>query len=97
VVEGPDFCTGWRDPLPVGNVDIAPTLTQVLRLAPGTPFDGRVLSEALQHTSTDAPDWNTRDEQLTCDARGRTWVQRVWFECVGSANEYLTGGSIEAV
>jgi predicted AlkP superfamily pyrophosphatase or phosphodiesterase len=96
VAEGPDFRAGWRDPLPVGNVDIAPTLTQVLRLAPGTPFDGRVLEEALRNTPTDEPAWKTREEQLSFNARGQSRVQRVWFDCVGPA-EYLAGGLVEAV
>jgi arylsulfatase A-like enzyme len=48
VAEGPDFVAGWRDPAPVGNIDIAPTLTHLLKLDPGRPFDGRVLHEALR-------------------------------------------------
>ena len=34
VCEGPDFRVGWRDPAPVGNIDIAPTLTHVLQPRP---------------------------------------------------------------
>jgi hypothetical protein len=94
VCEGPDFRVGWRDPAPVGNIDIAPTLTQVLRLAPGTPFEGRVLDEALRDAPADAPAWDTRDEMVSFSARGSEWAQRVWFERVGS-RQYLAGGAIE--
>jgi arylsulfatase A-like enzyme len=95
VVHGPDFRVGWRDPAPVGNVDVAPTLTHVLGLDSGTPFDGRVLHEALRDEPAAAPDWEKRQEELSFSARGRGWVQRMWFESVGST-EYLAGGSIEA-
>jgi arylsulfatase A-like enzyme len=94
VVQGPDFRVGWRDPAPVGNIDIAPTLTHVLGLEPGTPFDGRVLYEALWDAAADAPAWETREEVLSFSARGRAWAQRVWFECVG-AHAYLAGGAVD--
>jgi len=44
---GPDFCRGFTDLLPSGNVDIAPTLLWLMGLKPPEPLDGRVLSEAL--------------------------------------------------
>jgi arylsulfatase A-like enzyme len=94
VVQGPDFRSAWRDPTPVGNIDIAPTLTHVLHLEPGTPFDGRVLTEALRDAPADAPAWQTREEVLSFNARGRAWSQRVWFDCVGS-HAYLAGGSVD--
>lgn len=46
---GPDFKRGYADRLPVGNVDIAPTLAHLLGLTltgPGT-LKGRVIDEAL--------------------------------------------------
>jgi arylsulfatase A-like enzyme len=95
VCQGPDFRAGWRDSLPVGNIDIAPTLAQVLGLAPGTPFEGRVLEEALRDAvASHEPSWETRGEMLSFSARDAQWTQRVWFECVGSS-AYLTGGAVE--
>jgi arylsulfatase A-like enzyme len=48
IAYGPDFRSGFRDPLPTGNVDIAPTVARILGLA--LPHaQGRVLLEALQH------------------------------------------------
>ena len=48
-VIGPDFKRGFVDPAPVGNVDIAPTLAQILglKLGPAGGLTGRVLSESL--------------------------------------------------
>jgi arylsulfatase A-like enzyme len=94
VCQGPDFRVGWRDPAPVGNVDITPTLTHVLGLETGTAFDGRVLDEALRDAPADAPVWATRSETVNFSARGRALAQRVWFDCVGS-RAYLAGGAVE--
>jgi arylsulfatase A-like enzyme len=44
---GPDFRRGLADPLPSGNVDIAPTLLWLMGVPPPKRLDGRVLSEAL--------------------------------------------------
>jgi arylsulfatase A-like enzyme len=93
VCAGPDFRVGWRDPAPVGNIDIAPTLTQLLGLPAGTPLEGRVLHEALRDAPPDAPVWETRDEVAAFDARGAAWTQRVWFDCVG-AHRYVAGGAV---
>ncbi len=43
---GPDFHSGFRDNLPSGNVDVAPTIGALLGL-PMTQAQGRVLHEAL--------------------------------------------------
>jgi arylsulfatase A-like enzyme len=93
VCQGPDFRVGWRDPVPVGNIDVAPTLTRVLRLEPGNQFEGRVLDETLREARSDAPAWQKREQSLRFSARGSTWSQRIWFESVG-AHEYLAGGTV---
>ena len=46
IASGPDFRTRFRDPLPSGNVDLAPTLAALLQL-PLPTAQGRVLHEAL--------------------------------------------------
>jgi phosphonoacetate hydrolase len=84
VASGPDFRAGWRDTAPVGNIDVAPTLTHLLQLDSGTPFEGRVLTEALRDGAPDEPAWRTEEESITFTARGRDCVQRVWLEHVGA-------------
>ena len=46
IASGPDFQHAMRDPLPSGNVDVAPTLAALLNL-PLPTAQGRVLHEAL--------------------------------------------------
>lgn len=48
IAAGPDFRAGFRDPLPTGNVDVAPTIARILGLS--LPHaQGRALLEALGH------------------------------------------------
>jgi arylsulfatase A-like enzyme len=94
VMQGPDLRSGWRNPAPVGNIDITPTLTHLLGLDEGSPMDGRVLSEALLNWTGGDPEWRTREERRSFVARGRHLRQRVWFDGLGS-NDYLAGGTVE--
>jgi phosphonoacetate hydrolase len=96
VVQGPDFREGWRNSAPVGNIDIAPTLTHLLGLDPGTTFDGRVLTETLRDSPLEAPAWQTRIEERVFSARGRDWAQRVALEEIGSTF-YVARGAVEAM
>jgi hypothetical protein len=48
IAAGPDFRAGFKDPLPTGNVDLAPTIARLLGL-PLPRAQGRVLFEALAH------------------------------------------------
>ncbi len=44
---GPDLKQGFKDAMPSGNVDLAPTILWLLGVKPPERMDGRVLSEAL--------------------------------------------------
>lgn len=46
IARGPDFKAGFVDSLPTGNVDLAPTIAELLGFSFAAP-DGRVLREAL--------------------------------------------------
>jgi hypothetical protein len=94
VVQGPDFRRGWRSSVPVGNVDICPTLVHLLGLRGGSTTDGRVLSEALTTWSDADPEWSTIQTAEPFRARGREWQQRLWFDRVGEV-QYLAGGVVE--
>ncbi len=48
VAAGPDFRQGWRDELPSGNVDVAPTIAHLLGMTDLPKMDGRVLEESLR-------------------------------------------------
>ena len=48
VAAGPDFRQGWRDELPSGNVDVAPTIAHLLGMTGLPKMDGRVLEESLR-------------------------------------------------
>jgi arylsulfatase A-like enzyme len=94
VIQGPAVRRGWRSSVPVGNVDICPTLVETLGLARGTEMEGRVLREALLTWEGAEPEWTTREEVQRFSARGREWQQRIWFEVVGGS-AYLAGGTVE--
>jgi hypothetical protein len=47
MASGPDFKSGFSDPLPTANVDVAPTVTRILKFSMPA-VQGRVLEEALQ-------------------------------------------------
>jgi predicted AlkP superfamily pyrophosphatase or phosphodiesterase len=72
---GPHFRKGYRDELPTGNIDIAPTILALLNVAPLKPMSGRVLTEALPGADSAAPTVHTR--HLESDYRGTqfTWHQ----------------------
>ena len=55
VAAGPDFKQGWRDELPSGNVDLAPTVAHLLGLPNPPKMDGRVLAEALTEPAANTP------------------------------------------
>jgi arylsulfatase A-like enzyme len=46
IIAGPDFRRGTIDDLPTGNVDLAPTILEILGIK-APPMDGRVLVEAM--------------------------------------------------
>jgi len=94
VLNGPDFLHGSRSTVPVGNIDVCPTLSHVMGLDLGNSIEGRVLAEAL--IGGTQPEWDTWQEQREFSARGRDWRQRVWFDHVG-ATSYLSGGAVEPI
>ena len=51
IASGPDFKSGFHDHVPSGNIDVAPTIANLLSLnLPDT--DGRVLYEAIKNSRT---------------------------------------------
>jgi arylsulfatase A-like enzyme len=90
---GPDFKTGFADPAPISNADIAPTLAKIagVELAPKGKLRGRVVSEAL----VGGAPVTVRKETLQSNPEGdvRTILNReqvgdaVYFDAAGFAGK----------
>jgi arylsulfatase A-like enzyme len=68
---GPDFKSGFEDPLPVSNADIVPTLAHILgfSLTGRGKLSGRIISEALRNTSSSSVP-STKSSLPSSDANG---------------------------
>jgi arylsulfatase A-like enzyme len=54
IVSGPSFVSGLRSEMASGNIDVAPTILEILKLTQPDHFDGRVLHEALKSRDNEA-------------------------------------------
>jgi arylsulfatase A-like enzyme len=75
IAAGPDFRKGWADPLPSGNIDLAPTVLHILGVPSPEHMDGRVLSEAFASEPTKFPDPVTHTLSATRDLKATVWQQ----------------------
>ena len=104
IAAGPDFKRGEVDDLPSGNVDLAPTVLQILGIkTPGT-IDGRILSEAMSGAKTPSKNggrqsadvFSRKPETKTLEAKkdfpSGTWKQSLRISRVGSTI-YLDEGN----
>jgi arylsulfatase A-like enzyme len=90
IAAGPDFRHGEADELPSGNVDLAPTISAILKLDAG-PFDGRVLNEAMiEPSQKSSPTSETLEGSKKFPAG--TWRQSLKISRVG-ATIYLDEGN----
>jgi predicted AlkP superfamily pyrophosphatase or phosphodiesterase len=83
---GPDFRQGFQDPLPAGNLDIAPTLAHVLGLALPPTVSGRVLTETLRAAGGSPP--AARSGTVVSDPAPGGRVTQLKYQEVG-ATRYL--------
>jgi len=95
VASGPDFKKGFMSQTPSGNIDLAPTILHLLGVKPSSPMDGRVLHEALAHSSESVPEPVERRLEATRDIGFLRWKQYLKFVEVGHA-VYLEEGNGEA-
>ena len=92
IAAGPDIRAGFRDELPSGNVDVAPTIYHCLGIAPPLPLDGRVLTEALLGAKDEMQKPVTKRIEATRDLPGgRQWKQWLEFTTLGNKT-YLDEG-----
>ena len=91
ITAGPDFKRGETDDLPTGNVDLAPTILQILGIKSPPKIDGRILAEAMNEAMS-----SRKAEKKTLEATKRfpsgTWRQSVQISRVGST-DYLDEGN----
>jgi arylsulfatase A-like enzyme len=91
---GPDFKRGETDDLPSGNVDVAPTILQILGIkVPGT-LDGRILSEAMVNHGPAAANLKTDAKTVEAikDFGSGTWRQSLRISRLDST-VYLDEGN----
>ena len=91
IAAGPDFKRGETDDLPSGNVDLAPTILQILAIKPLQKMDGRVLSEAMT-TATPSQKPETKTIEATKHFQSGTWRQFIRTLRLGSTI-YLDEGN----
>jgi hypothetical protein len=102
MAHGPSFKSGLNDPLPTGNVDIAPTVARILAFnMPG--IQGRVLEEALkggprvtEYTVLSKPYRSTKKTglkvKLATDLDGRTIDPKLTTYSIELRTKILTRG-----
>jgi predicted AlkP superfamily pyrophosphatase or phosphodiesterase len=83
IAAGPDFKRGESSDLPSGNVDLAPTILQILGLKTPQKMDGRILSEAMT-IAMPAPKSERRTIKATKDFQLGKWQQSLQTSQVGS-------------
>ncbi|PWT79908.1 MAG: hypothetical protein C5B58_12645 [Acidobacteria bacterium] len=86
IAAGPDFHRGVVDDVPTGNVDLAPTISEILGIKAPHKMDGRILSEAM--INGDQVRTGLKAETKTIEARkdfaAGTWRQLLRISRVGS-------------
>ena len=88
---GPDFKRGETDDLPSGNVDLAPTILQILGIKPSSKIDGRILSEAMTAMMPSGKS-ETKRIDATKNFESGAWRQSLQISRVGST-VYLDEGN----
>jgi predicted AlkP superfamily pyrophosphatase or phosphodiesterase len=92
IAAGPDFRHAETDELPSGNVDLAPTILQILGIKSSTPIDGRVLIEAMMPAEVQALSTTTETMEATKKFPTGAWRQYLKVSRAGSA-VYLDEGN----
>ena len=91
IAAGPDFKQGYASEIPSGNVDVAPTVLAILGVAPPSPMDGRVLSEAMVGSADAVAKPESQTIEATRDLGFRHWHQYLKLSRVGSVVYYDEG------
>jgi arylsulfatase A-like enzyme len=92
IAAGPDFRRGQADDLPTGNIDVTPTILQILGIKAPVQMDGRILSEAMTKIDVPALKPETKTVEATKDFPSGSWWQSLRISRVGST-VYLDEGN----
>lgn len=93
VAAGPDVRAGFRDELPTGNIDVAPTILAILGLAQPGGCDGRVLLEALNGADFKAPKPERKRMEATRRLTTGTWTQYIQTTTLGEWTYFDEGNA----
>jgi hypothetical protein len=96
VAAGPDFRVGFRDELPTGNIDVAPTILAILGVTQPGGSDGRVLYEALNGVDYDAPKPEMKRMEATHRLPGGTWTQFIQTTILGDKIYFDEGNAVNS-
>ena len=95
IARGPAFRSGLTLRAPTGNVDLAPTVMEMMEIAPPSLTQGRPLREALAATPDPSDvDWETETHEAQRRVHGGTYRQRIVVSRVGGT-AYVDEGSAE--
>jgi len=83
IASGPDFKEGFIDQHPTGNMDVMPTILQILGLKPEGTVDGRVLSEAMVNGDGSEIASHTVKLEARKSFGGASWSQYLQVSKVG--------------
>jgi predicted AlkP superfamily pyrophosphatase or phosphodiesterase len=92
VAGGPSIRSGYGSDLPSGNVDLAPTILEILGIARPKTMDGRALNEALRTSDAKPPKPETKTLEATKRFPTGIWRQTLQVARVGSTI-YLDEGN----
>ena len=95
IAAGPDFKRGETNDLASGNVDLAPTILQILGIKPPQKMDGRILFEAMTRFAIAVRRTGpakAKTIEATKHFRSGTWRQSLQISRVGSTI-YLDEGN----
>jgi arylsulfatase A-like enzyme len=90
---GPSFRTGQEDHRPTSNLDLFPTISQILGTRSPDKVDGRALQEAMPEKTTNAPA-RTRMLEVSRDFPDGQWKQALQITSFLNA-DYLDEGNGE--
>ncbi len=88
---GPDLRAGFTDPVPSGNVDVAPTILYLLGVPPPKPMQGRVLFEALTTGKNAPPNAVTHKLETSAPVGGGHWRQSLSVSEVAGVRYFEEG------